>query len=280
MRRRSRAWRGGAWVTPARRARRAGRGMDRRDGLHPSPWRRAGHGWGLVRRLEASGFSARAAIANTPAAAYAVARFCGEEVAVLRPGEAATRLAGLPVAALRLPEEVANGLRRVGLERIGAVEAAPRGPLVRRFGPEVALRLDQAFGRVFEPITPAHPPTIINARLTFAEPLLTAEAFAAVIARLVPTVCVRLEQAGLGARRLDLLFERVDGSVQAICIGTARPSRDARHLGRLLGERIEQVDPGLGVEAIRLVVSRADPLAYVQSRAALAGEDDAADVSG
>ena len=77
-------------------------------------------------------------------------------------------------------------------------------------------------------------------------------------------VCGDLERAGLGARRLDLLFERVDGSVQVIRIGTARPGRDARHLGRMLDERLERVDPGLGVEAMRLVVSAADPLGFVQ----------------
>jgi protein ImuB len=117
---------------------------------------------------------------------------------------------------------------------------------------------------VFEPIVPVVPPVLIQARLGFVEPLLTAEAFSAVIGRLVPMVCGDLERAGLGARRLDLLFERVDGSVQVIRIGTARPGRDARHLGRMLDERVERVDPGSGVEAMRLVVSAADPLSFVQ----------------
>ena len=136
-------------------------------------------------------------------------------------------LAGLPVAALRLATDTVDGLRRLGLERIGDLLAIPRAPLARRFGPEIALRLDQALGRVFEPIAPVHPPEVFSARLAFTEPLLTPEAFATVIAQLVARICTALENAGQGARRLDLLFERVDGTVQAIRIGTARPARCA-----------------------------------------------------
>ena len=86
----------------------------------------------------------------------------------------------------------------------------------------------------------------VASRLGFVEPLLTAETFTIVIEQLAARVCGKLDKAGLGARRLDLLFERVDGSVQAIRVGTARPSRNAAHLGRLLRERLETVDPGLG----------------------------------
>ena len=144
---------------------------------------------------------------------------------------------------------------------------------MRRFGALVTTRLDQAFGRVAEAIEPVFPPELIQARLTFIEPLLTAEAFATVIDRLTAAVCADLERSGGGARRLDLLFERVDGTTQAIRIGTARASRDARHLARLLKERIERIDPGLGVEAMRLVVPRVDALTPMQTAARLTRPD-------
>jgi protein ImuB len=179
----------------------------------------------------------------------------------------------LPLAALRLPDETLEGLRLMGIEQIGALAALPRAPLVRRFGALVTTRLDQAFGRTPEAIEPEFPPELIQTRLTFVEPLLTAEAFATVIDRLIATVCSTMERSGTGARRLDLLFERVDGTTQAIRIGTARASRDTRHLARLLKERIERVDPGLGVEAMRLVVPRADPLVPVQAAARLTAAD-------
>lgn len=226
----------------------------------------------LLDRLAADGIAARAAIADTPGAAHALARY--SSMAVAPPGGAPAALAPLPVAALRLGEDEVALLRRLGLDTIGALAALPRAPLARRLGAGVVRRLDQALGRVAEPITPVVPPDTPQARLAFPEPLLTAESFFAVITRLVRRVCRALECAGLGARQLDLLFERVDGSVQAVRIGTARASRDVRHLARLLEERVETVDPGLGVEAMRLVASLADTLAYTQT-ANLAAEAEA-----
>jgi protein ImuB len=211
---------------------------------------------------------ARAAVADTPAVAHAVARFGAG--GVVPPGTAV--MDGFPIEALRLPGDVLAELRLLGFERVGKLAAAARAPLVRRFGALLALRLDQAAGRVFEPIVPVVPQALVQARLTFVEPLLTAEAFSAVIVRLLDAVCGDLERAGLGARRLDLLFERVDGSVQAIRVGTARPGRDVRHLGRMLDERLERVAPGLGVEAMRLVVAAADPVGFVQTASSLAGD--------
>src|ERR1700733_11747408 len=55
-------------------------------------------------------------------------------------------------------------------------------------------------------------------------------------------------------------------------VGTARPVRDARHLGRMLDERLERVDPGLGVEAMHLVVAIADPLGFVQTASSVVAE--------
>ncbi len=181
------------------------------------------------------------------------------------PGATAAALAPLPIRALRLPDATVATLHRLGLTRIGQLMAAPRAPLARRFGAALLRRLDQALGQVFEPIVPLAPPALITRRLAFVEPLVSAEAFATAIARLARSVCRRLEQAGLGARRLDLLFERVDGSVQAIRIGTARPARDPAHLARLLDERLETVDPGPGVEAMRLTLPLVEPFAQIQT---------------
>jgi protein ImuB len=292
----------------------------------------------LVDRLQRAGFTAHAAIADTPGAAHAVARY-GEKVgksgksgksgkikkilplplregvggrgfeartsgtdlaptpppsplpqgegeniahtthtAIVPPGTTSTALTPLPIRALRLPDDTVTTLHRLGLTRIGQLMAAPRAPLTRRFGTIPLRRLDQALGKVFEPIVPLDPPELISRRLPFAEPLLTAEALSAAIARLARSVCRRLERTGLGARRLDLLFERVDGSVQAIRIGTARPARDPAHLARLLDERLETVDPGAGVEAMRLTLPLVEPFAHTQT-ATLLDDEAAPDLS-
>jgi len=234
----------------------------------------------IVARLAAHGAAVRAAIADTPGAAWAVARHAAMPVSVVPPGTMAAALRDLPLAALRLPEETVANLARVGFERIDQILGVPRAPLTRRFGADLVRRLDQALGRVFEPIEPVAPPEAVSRRLAFPEPLLTAEALAGVIARLTGVVCAELERRGLGARRLDLVCERVDHTRQTISIGTARPSRAARHLGRLLDEQLERLDPGLGIEAITLAVPRAEKLAFTQTDAPLvAREQAAADLS-
>ncbi len=227
----------------------------------------------LLDRVGRGGVAARAAIADTRGAAHAMARYGSGPAIIVPPGGNPTALDPLPVAALRLPQQTVSGLRRLGFERIGQLAGMPRGPLVRRFGRQIALRLDQAFGHVDEPLQPVVPDEAVTHRLSFTEPLLTADAFRAAIDELLVPVCQKLEATGQGARRLDLLFARVDGSVQAIRIGTAAPSRHAAHLGRLLKERIETVDPGLGVEAMQLIVPLAETLAFRQAPGSLA--DDA-----
>ncbi len=219
----------------------------------------------LAARLAQDGVTAHAAIADTPGAAHALARNGG---GIIAQGAQEAAIAPLPVAALRLPAEMVATLRRLGFERIGALARIPRALLARRFGPEPGRRIDQAHGAVAEPLQPLPHESKLQHRIAFLEPLLTAEALSTATTHLLEPLCSAMERAGLGARRLDLLFERVDGTVQATRIGTARPNRDARHLTRLLDERIEQVDPGLGVEAMRLVVGVAEPLVYAQEAAA------------
>ncbi len=226
----------------------------------------------IVSKLAASGVAVRGAIADTPSAAWAIARYGSAQINVVAEGNAFQAISMLPVAALRLSAEVQAALGRLGFDRIEQVASAPRGPLALRFGPVLMNRLDQATGRLFEPLMPVFPPEIVAERLPFVEPLSTADAFVAVIATLTRTVCAELERRSLGARQLDLVFERVDGSHQVIRIGAARPARDPRHLARMFDERIDQIDPGLGVDAMQLIVTLADRLTYTQSPASLLAE--------
>ncbi|HVY17037.1 MAG TPA: DNA polymerase Y family protein [Rhodopila sp.] len=218
----------------------------------------------LVRKLAAQGFTARAAVADTPGLAHAMARFHHDPISVAPPGQA-----GLPddhpVEALRLPPETSSELRRLGVRRVHQATAIARGPMARRFGPAVALRLDQAAGRVFEPIRPVLPEAAIQAEQRFLEPLLTTEGFSAAIGTLADQVCAALGRKGQGLRRCDLRFERVDGSIQAIRTGTARAVRDPAHLRRLLIDRLEKVDPGLGVETMVLTAIATDALPVKQA---------------
>jgi protein ImuB len=226
----------------------------------------------LARRLARQGIAHRIAVAGTPGAAWALARFAAApgRPALAPAGAERVALAPLPVEALRLDPATAAGLRRVGLRQIGALYAMPRAALARRFGAHglennVGRRLDQALGEEPEPLSPLGEVPARRVRLSFAEPIADPADLARAARRLAEDAAARLLREGMGARRLDLAFHRLDGRVEHIAVGTARPSRDPQHLAALLLAKLETVDPGLGVEDMIFAVFVAEKLAAEQT---------------
>ena len=161
--------------------------------------------------------------------------------------DASEALGSLPIAALRLPEQEIIGLRDVGIERI-AQSALPRASLRQRFSGDVLLRFDQALGATVEVLAPIIPRRKCRLTLKFAEPIGNPDDLQRVMELLCEKLMIDLAARGVGARRLDMVFQRVDNVAQAIRIGTSKPNRDAKHLARLLAERLVLVEPGFGIE--------------------------------
>jgi protein ImuB len=218
-------------------------------------------------RLEKAGFSAKVAIADSWGGAYALARFTLRPIFMTAPGATARDIQDLPVTALRLSADVAAAAVKFGFQTIADLEATAKGPLARRLGLEPVRRLDQAFGREREPIAPVMAAETVHVRRVFAEPIGAPETLARHLRELTVALCAALEEAHLGAVRLEAWFFRIDHRTEWIRVGLARPARDAKRLTRLLTEKLETVDPGLGVERIILAAPGAEPLAYVQDDA-------------
>lgn len=225
------------------------------------------------------GFAARIAIAGTAGAADALARFGEGPLALCPAGGESAALAPLPLAALRLDDAILAAARRLGLARIGELAAMPRAPLQRRFGETLLRRLDQALGRApepFDPIVPETPPSVL---LGFVEPIASAEAIEEASGEAVRRLARRLAEAGLGARRLELACHLVDNSRQYHVVSVSRATRDAAHLRKLLGAKIEKIAPGFGIERLRLTAARVEPLAPQPIAGALAGARLAPDLA-
>ncbi len=251
----------------------------------------AAHLWGGEEQLLADvaaafaalGLRVRAALAPTAGAAWALAHY-GPPGAILAPGDDALRLlADLPVAALRLDDDVLTVLRRLGIKRLGqmagvsgagaddpAQEAAARDGLRRRFrnhrspAANPLLRLDQLLGKVPEPLLPvlARPMPMVQRRLM--EPLRHRDLLDRVVADLAADMVRELEARGEGARRLELGLWRVDGEVLWRRIELAAVTREAAHMIRLFAARIDDVEAGFGIEAVQLRASWSEPLALSQ----------------
>jgi protein ImuB len=201
-------------------------------------------------RLEKVGLQSQIAIADTWGAAHALAHYSRRAIFVAEPGVIGRQISSLPVSALRLPASTVEALGRLGFDTIGELEATPKGPLAHRVGYAPVRRLDQAFGRHAEPIEPVMAPETLTARRAFAEPISAPETMARYVTQLVAELCAGLEAVSLGARRVDAYFIRVDNRTETARVAMAAPSRDAKRLARLLCEKLENVDPGFGVEKI------------------------------
>jgi nucleotidyltransferase/DNA polymerase involved in DNA repair len=226
----------------------------------------------LIAFCRRAGFTARVAVADTPGAAHALARYGRGDLIRAEPGGTASALAPLPIVALRLAPNALSAARRFGFETVADLLPVARGPLARRLGLPAITRLDQALGAVAEPITPREDAEVPLVERRLLEPIGTAEAIEQVMGDLLGDLAGLLQERGLGARALRLTGLRVDGTEQVVAVGTSRPTREVPHLLRLLKLKIERIDPGMGLEQFWLVAPHTEPLDAVDLGAVLAGE--------
>lgn len=223
------------------------------------------------RAFDTRGFAIRAAIAPTAGAAWALTHY-GPDRSILAPqDDMEARLSGLPVAALRLDEDVLTVLRRLGLKRLGELGTVGRDALHRRFrnrkspAANPLVRMDQLLGRVPEPLLPVVPQQVPLVQRRLMEPIRHRTLLDTVLGDLAADMVRELEGAGQGARRLDLGLWRVDGEVVMRTLELAAATRDPAHIVRLFGEKLGDIDAGFGIELVRLRASWAEPLPTSQA---------------
>jgi protein ImuB len=218
------------------------------------------------------GLTARAAIAPTAAAAWALARFPsprrGEGDSAKQSGVRGwvEQIASLHVSALRIEANTVRTLERLGLKTIGALMEVPRLALARRFrdGEDVVDALDRLLGRKPEPLTAVPADLPPRSALRLEEPANHPEAASQALERLIPKLVRQLEEKHLGARRLSLTGFRVDCSVAEASVATAIPSRDPRHLKRLLADKAAELNPEFGFDAFALTATWTEELDAAQ----------------
>lgn len=168
------------------------------------------------------------------------------------PGLLPGMLAPLPIAALRLPPKLVTDLARIGLRRIGELADQPRAAVTRRFGPEVMLRLDQAFGHVPEPMSPSAPPPRFATRLSLPDPIGLREDVWAALTRLTERLCVLLQDKAIGTRHLRLEVFRADGTLQSVDVRLARTVDRPEAMLPLLEMQLDGIEAGFGIDMLRL----------------------------
>jgi protein ImuB len=235
----------------------------------------------LLRRLARMGVSGRAALADNPAAALALAGFAesgadglvaqvdGPGAVLALPASALlSPLVAVPGLALASPEALAMALRRAGLRTVGLVAGQPRAALAARLGDALVHRLDVLLGAAAFPLQPRWPVAEVTIDARFAQPLLTVPAALKVVEGLVVRACVMLAERGAGGRAFEVVLYRADGAVARVRVETAAAQRAPAAIMRLFGERLaalnDPLDPGFGYDLVQLSVPVLAPLGEEQ----------------
>jgi protein ImuB len=208
----------------------------------------------VIARLARQAIQARAALADTPGCAWAMARF-GDVPLVPTHGQHDALLA-LPLAALRIDRTMVSALAQAGLKLIADVTTRPRAPLAARFGQDFLRRLDQALGYEDETITPRLPVPSYVTEKRFPEPIALQTDVLGTIEQLARELSHVMERHAKGARLLQVALFRTDGKVHRIEVGAGQPLREPELIQNLFIERLnkidDQCDPGFGYDVIRL----------------------------
>ena len=214
-------------------------------------------------QLSLAGYSAHLAVAPTPGAAWALARY-GR---VRQTCHDLTDLRALPMAGLRLEPDTLLLLHRLGLKTIGALADIPRLSLTKRFSrtnptANPLLRLDQAMGRLTEPLSCPGEPADFRSMVRLSEPIFDPTHF---LPSLIQDLCNLLAKQDKGCRRLRLTLYRTDGDWFSEAVATSTATRDPSHLCKLFDGKLDQIEPGFGFDLITLEALAVEPLTPAQA---------------
>ncbi len=223
----------------------------------------------LLTRLRTLGYTVAGAIAPTIGAAWAISHFARSQV--VGADRLETVLDQLPVAGLRLSESQHATFLQMGLTHIGQVRQRPRKPLQARFGAQLLIRIDQAFGGIEERMAPRLPQAELYAERRLAEPISLMDDVLLVTHDLAIQLGHRLESEGMGAQTFHLFVYRVDHKVMTLSLNAARLTRDPAHIADLFRHRAQRLageyDAGFGIDMVRLAASSVEQLDAVQTGA-------------
>jgi len=234
--------------------------------------------------LAARGIHARAAIADTPAAAWAAVhhtdsltdslpaadtrrRSTGRHrrFAIVAPATQLESLAGLPATALRLDHAVLMQLRDVGIETIGGIARLPRKSLAARFAPQLTQRLAEFTGERPEPLVVPCSGELPTASQAFDFPLLLRDTLLddliATIEQLLRACVAPLAAQGKGVLSLQVRLERPQSietreacAPAVIDVGVFQPSSSSKHLAELIRLRLARMRPPREIDGITVEV--------------------------
>lgn len=171
----------------------------------------------LADRVASLGHRVRAAIADGPRVAQALARWAhcaqgaggpalaGAVHPIVAPGEGARALESLPVQALPIDRETAGFLVRLGLLTIGDLARLPRAELAARLGPRAREALDLLAGHDAAPLLPYEPARVLVEEVDLDDGVENVEALLFVLRGITSRLAARLAGRGEACTRIEVI---------------------------------------------------------------------------
>jgi protein ImuB len=191
------------------------------------------------------------AIADTIGAAWAVAHFADDRhptgsdesdvyERIVPPGQQASYLQDLPVAALRLERETLQTLRELNVRTIGQLRRLPRATLPSRLGKQVLWRLDQALGECTEQMVPVElvPPAEIDH--TCLQPISQLKTLVVVLRQLLEQLMDQLQPRQEGVQKLLVQLQGADRDSTQFSVGLVAPCDSPAYLAEMVAARLEK----------------------------------------
>lgn len=221
-------------------------------------------------QLREMGMIARAAVADTPGAAWALAHHHGGRCVVVPAGRQRQALRPLPLAALRLPEKIVRMLGEFDIVRIEQLQHLPRSVLPGRFGPDVLRRLDEAMGDIAEPLVPVLAGEPLEGTWTLEYPCLERRQIEKILAHLLEHLLARLRPRQLGIQRL-LCKLHAGEEARTLTVGLLHPSASLDYLLAMTHLHLDRVSlrgdkgtPPVEITAVSVHALQVAPLEFFQ----------------
>ena len=246
----------------------------------------------MVENLRDIGYTARASLADTAGAAWALAHAHPADTIIAPPGRTAATLAHLPVAALRIDQHTVTALHTLGVETVEALLYLPRSSLGSRFGDNLLYRLDQALGDAPELLIPFRPKPVLKSRLCIGRPTDRYDILAEALDRVLTSFCDHLDRRVAGVRQMFVTFEHPAEQRRrpiTLQLNTSQATRSVKHLRSLLAPKLDELqkraradadhDRPAGIAAVMLWTRHVEPLDGRQEELFDTGQADAESLS-
>ena len=194
----------------------------------------------------------RIATADSWGTAWAVSHYGEADISSVPPGQSASWLVPLPVAALRISDTARRSLQLLDVVTIGQLMRLPRSSLPSRFGKELVRQLDRALGLAPELLTAERPIEPLFVEWLFEEPVSDRQALDRVCEVLLEQLLVALDERRAGLR--ELACHWLGTATEPTSLRLLRPTTERRHLSGLLRLQNERRLFTSGVHGVRMEV--------------------------